>query len=97
MRRIIALAAAAVAGAAAPAAEARTHYIFTVAGSGASGFDGDGGPATRAALDLPRGLAWLPRGGFLVAEANNNVVRRVSSGGTIRTVAGDGAKAYGGD
>ena len=97
MRRIIALAAAAVAGVAAPVAEARTHYIFTVAGGGASGFDGDGGPATRAALDLPRGLAWAPRGGFLVAEANNNVVRQVSSKGTIRTVAGDGGKAYGGD
>jgi hypothetical protein len=79
------------------AAEAKSHYIFTVAGNGVSSFGGDEGPATRAAISLPRGVSALPDGGFLVAEASYNTVRRIYTNGTIRLVAGDGTKAYGGD
>ena len=79
------------------AAEASNHYIFTVAGNGVASFGGDEGLATRAQIDLPRGVSWLSDGGFLVAEADNNTVRRVYTNGTIRLVAGDGTKAYGGD
>src|SRR4051812_26122290 len=98
LRRICALAAVTLAaGTAAATAEAKPHYIFTVAGYGVSSFGGDEGPATRAAISLPRGVSALPDGGFLVAEASNNTVRRVYTDGTIRLVAGDGTKAYGGD
>jgi len=98
LRLLSALAAATVAVAvAAPPAGAVTRYIFTVAGNGAAAYGGDGGRATAASLDLPREIAPLPGGGFLVAETNSNVVRRVLSDGRIRTVAGDRAKAYGGD
>ena len=82
---------------AAPAAQGRARYVFTVAGDGASGFGGDGGPATRAALNLPRSVSTVPGGGFLVAEADNNTVRRVTADGTIRTVAGTGDEDYAGD
>jgi hypothetical protein len=65
--------------------------IATVAGTGAAGAFGDGGPATSATLDEPAGLAIAPDGGFLIADAGSNRVRAVSPAGTISTVAGGGA------
>ena len=67
--------------------------ITTVAGAGAAGLGGDGGPATAAQLNLPADVAPLPDGGFLIADTFNNRVRRVSAGGVITTVAGAGSPA----
>jgi hypothetical protein len=61
--------------------------ITTVAGT-TSGLSGDGGPATAAQLAAPTGVAVTPDGGYLIADQNNHRVRRVSSTGTITTVAG---------
>jgi hypothetical protein len=61
--------------------------ISTVAGTGKSGFSGDGGAATAARI-RPAGIAAEPDGGFLIAECSNNRVRRVSPAGVITTVAG---------
>jgi hypothetical protein len=71
--------------------------ISTVAGTGNEGFSGDGGPATAADLNLPFGVAPMPGGGFLIADAANHRVRRVWPDGTITTVAGTGVAGYGGD
>ena len=71
--------------------------ISTVAGTGASGYSGDGGPATRARLNGPRTVAIAPDGSILIAEASNHVVRRVDRTGTISTLAGTGHPGYGGD
>lgn len=71
--------------------------ISTVAGSGVSGFSGDGGPATVAQLNRPFSVAPLPTGGFLVADLDNNRIRRVSEQGIIATVAGTGAPTFSGD
>jgi hypothetical protein len=65
--------------------------ITTVAGTGAPGFAGDGGPATASRLKFPHGVAATADGGFLIADQENRRVRRVSPGGTITTVAGNGA------
>ncbi|HEX8122884.1 MAG TPA: hypothetical protein VF549_16650 [Solirubrobacteraceae bacterium] len=62
--------------------------ITTVAGSGRRGFGGDGGPARRARLAAPAGVAARPGGGFVVADAGNHRIRSVSSFGAIRTLAG---------
>ncbi|RMG45824.1 MAG: serine/threonine protein kinase, partial [Acidobacteria bacterium] len=67
-----------------------TGIITTVAGSGARGFAGDGGPATAAAFNGLRGLAIGPSGDLFVADFFNQRVRRISADGTITTVAGNG-------
>ena len=72
----------------------RAGVITTVAGTGVNGFSGDAGPATSAELDSPHNVAALPDGGFLIADTFNNRVRRVSSTGTITTVAGTGVAGF---
>ncbi|MBZ5619341.1 MAG: hypothetical protein LAQ69_11555 [Acidobacteriia bacterium] len=71
--------------------------ITTVAGTGAAGFSGDGGPATSAQLNLPYGLAVDPGGSVYVADLGNQRVRRIDPSGAIMTVAGTGAKGSSGD
>ena len=71
--------------------------ITTVAGTGQGGSQGDGGPATSARLGSPTGVAVTADGGFLVADANADRVRRVSPGGTITRVAGNGTAGGAGD
>jgi DNA-binding beta-propeller fold protein YncE len=76
-----------------------TGYIATVAGNGSCAYGGDGGPATRAALCRPHGVAVDPSTGALyVADSLNARVRRVSiATGVITTLAGTGVAGYGGD
>ncbi len=71
--------------------------ISTVAGTGARGFGGDGGAATAALLQSPRGIAVTPDGGFLIADTGNSRIRRVGPDGVISTVAGDGRLGTTGD
>lgn len=67
--------------------------ITTVAGTGVSGFSGDGGPATQAALNFPSSLALGPDGSLYVGDIGNNRIRRIAAGGTITTFAGGGTQA----
>lgn len=71
--------------------------ISTVAGTGEQGHSGDGGPATEARLNRPRGIAIDTAGILYIADANNHKVRRVDPNGTIATVAGTGDEGYSGD
>jgi RHS repeat-associated protein len=71
--------------------------ITTVAGNGVLGFGGDGGPATQAKLNGPRGLAVAPDGSLYIADTQNSRIRRVGPSGIITTVAGDGVAAFSGD
>jgi hypothetical protein len=71
--------------------------ISTVAGTGAGGFSGDGGPATSAQLDGPSGVAVDAGGNLLIADYGNHRVRKVTPAGTISTVAGDGTFGFSGD
>src|SRR5664280_44077 len=68
--------------------------LTTVAGiaaaTGAQGFSGDGGPATAAQLNNPKGLAVNAFGNLFVADTGNQRIRKVSAGGIITTVAGSG-------
>lgn len=71
--------------------------IETVAGSGAPGYTGDGGPAVRARLHGPYGVAFDPRLGLLIGDSWNHAVRLVDSTGRIRTIAGGRGRGYAGD
>lgn len=53
-----------------------------------SGYSGDGGMATAAELNNPFGVAVDASGNILIADAGNNVVRKVNTSGAISTVAG---------
>lgn len=71
--------------------------INTNAGNQQRGRAGDGGPATSADLDRPRGVTALADGGYLIADTFNNQIRRVLPNGTIVLVAGDGIAGSIGD
>ena len=66
-------------------------------GSGAQGYSGDGGPATSATLNNPVGVFVEANGNILIADANNEVIRLVTTAGTISTFAGDNTFGYAGD
>ncbi len=68
----------------------RNGVITTVAGTGSHGYAGDGGPATRALLSDPDGLAVDSLGNLYVAQPDESVVRRIDPRGMITTVAGTG-------
>ena len=82
--------------------------IYTVAGDGTAGFSGDGGPATRASLNFPRGVAVDGSGNLVIADGASNRIRVVAAtagtfygqsmtAGDIYTVAGDGTAGFSGD
>jgi hypothetical protein len=71
--------------------DAKTSVISAFAGSGQRGFAGDDGPATKARLADPSGLAIDMEGNVFIADDMNNRVRRVDAKtGVITTVLGNG-------
>jgi sugar lactone lactonase YvrE len=92
---------------------AATGIVTTVAGSGAcamgglppfnvvvcqSGFSGDGGPATDAALNHAQSLALDRSGNLYIADTINHRIRWVdASSGLIYTIAGNGVNGFSGD
>ena len=78
--------------------DGRSGVITTLAGTGQPGYGGDEGPASRAQLREPNGLALDGHGQLDIADVQDNRIREVDlHAGTIRTVAGTGRRAFGGD
>ncbi len=71
--------------------------ISTVAGSGTSGFSGDGGAATTASLNYPTGVAVDAAGNLFIADSGNNRIRQVNAAGKISSAAGNGTMGFAGD
>ncbi len=71
--------------------------ITTVAGNGTRGYNGDGGAAVAAQLNLPTVVAPDGSGNLYIADRSNNRIRKVDSAGVITTVAGNGTRGYNGD
>ncbi len=70
-----------------------TGTITTVAGTGETGYTGDGMPATEAGLSGPSGLAIGPDGALYIADTFSGRIRRIDPAtGLISTVAGDGGE-----
>jgi sugar lactone lactonase YvrE len=97
MAAIIALAAGGVAaghtavGTAVPPAVSPSPSVC-LPGTGSFGWCGDGGPATRAKLTRPRDVAVANDGSLIVADTQNQVIRRIDADGTIETIAGHGVR-----
>jgi len=90
--------------------DASTNVITTVAGTGAAGYSGDGGPAAGAQLNGPISVTVDSPGNIYIADTTNERVRVVNTGadqitvlgvtippGDIETVVGDGLLGYSGD
>jgi uncharacterized protein (TIGR03437 family) len=72
--------------------------VTTVAGiPGPGGYSGDGGPAVNARLSSARGVAVDGSGNLYIADTGNHRVRKVSTDGTIATIAGSGTAGFSGD
>jgi DNA-binding beta-propeller fold protein YncE len=71
--------------------------ITTVAGNGKRGYAGDGGPATKARLNLPMAVAAAADGTVLIADTCNHRIRKVDTAGTITTIVGTGEQGCSGD
>ncbi|MBI3694847.1 MAG: hypothetical protein HY238_08415 [Acidobacteria bacterium] len=71
--------------------------ITTVAGTGVSGFSGDGGKATAAQLSFPTGITVDKAGNVYFTDQRNDRVRKIDANGNITTVAGSGQEGFGGD
>ncbi|MDE1156235.1 MAG: Ig-like domain repeat protein [Acidobacteriaceae bacterium] len=71
--------------------------ISTLAGTGQRGYAGDGGAAVLAKLSLPRGVAVLPDGRIVFADADNQRLRVVATDGTISTLVGSGVQGDAGE
>jgi DNA-binding beta-propeller fold protein YncE len=76
---------------------ARDGTLTTVAGSGLRGYGGDGGRATEARLNGPRGITVDAAGNLFIADTLNHRVRMVTVDGRITTVAGTGIAGFDGD
>jgi hypothetical protein len=75
----------------------QAQVIVTVAGNGVSGFGGDGGPATTAALNAPYGVTLDDAGNLYICDNANRRVRKMTPTGIISTVAGNGTLGAAGD
>ena len=69
-----------------------------IAGTGATGYAGDGGPAVAATFNGPKGIAYAPDQSLIVADTENHVIRRVDlKTGMIDTLIGSGQRGDGPD
>ena len=66
--------------------------VTTSAGSGVEGFKD--GSAMAASFERPQGIAIDTRGNVFLSEKTGHRIRRLSSDGTVTTVAGNGAKGF---
>ena len=78
--------------------DARDGRIYHLAGTGETGYEGDGGPAKAAKLSGPKGIAWAPGGSLYLADTESHTIRRIDlKSGIISTVIGDGRRGDGPD
>jgi hypothetical protein len=69
-----------------PQLQSQAQVITTVAGTGTSGYSGDGGAATFAQIKGAADVHPTPDGGFVIADFQNMRIRKVSAVGVISTM-----------
>ncbi len=73
------------------------NTITTYAGTGAASYSGDGGAATAATFGGPNGIVFDKNNNLYIADIGNNRVRKITPGGIISTIAGNGTAGFSGD
>lgn len=73
--------------------DARTNAITVLAGTGAPGWSGDGGPATQAQLAAPEWVEYDADGNLYLADRGNHRIRKIDRQGIITHIAGTGELA----
>jgi len=73
--------------------------IHTIAGTGSSGYSGDGGEAILASFNEPWGIVgdWDYSGNIYIADRQNHCIRMIDPDGFITTIAGTGVAGDSGD
>ncbi len=77
--------------------DAATGFITTIAGTGAAGYSGDGGPATAATINYPAYIVVDTAGNIYFSDMLNLRVRCINTSGVITTIAGNGVGGFNGD
>ena len=72
-------------------------FMTTIAGTGGSGYWGDGGPATAAGFRGIIDVAVDNTGNIYIADADDHRIRKIDKSGIITTIAGTGIAGYNGD
>ncbi len=76
----------------------RDGILETMAGNGAKGYSGDGGPALNASFNMPHEIRFDKTGHLYVVDMMNHCVRKIDfQSGLISTFAGTGRTGYAGD
>ena len=74
----------------------KTQRFKWLAGTGETGYKGDGGPARQAMFNGPKGITYAPDHSLYVSDTESHVIRRVDlKAGTITTVLGTGERGDG--
>ncbi len=73
------------------------NNIYTIAGTGISGYSGDGGAATAAQVNSPAGVIFDAAGNLYVADQAGCTIRKISPTGIVTTFAGTGTYGHSGD
>ena len=68
--------------------------ITTIAGAGAAGYAGDGGPALQGLFDTPQSLAVDGDGRIYVGDEHNHAIRVVGTDGVISAFIGNGLPGF---
>jgi len=71
--------------------------ITTFAGTGTAGFGGDGGPAMAAQFNGISAMAFDAASNLYIADFDNHRIRKISTDGTIISIAGTAEPKYNGD
>ena len=68
--------------------------LHTIAGTGQTGFGGDGGAARSARFNNISSIVFGPDGALYIADTGNHRIRRVNLDGTVMTIAGTGDSCF---
>jgi sugar lactone lactonase YvrE len=69
-----------------------TGEVKTIGGTGTAGYSGDGGPATAAQFNAPADIYLTHDQDLLIADSENNVIRKIDAAGVVSTIVGTGER-----